>query len=88
MLLSPIYEKDKTIAKQKEENLQVYEENKELREEVEEIRFDLSVANRTLEQKDEVVEKIKKQINRNNYNRIDLQLLKIKELVSDYQSIN
>ncbi len=88
MCLPPIQERDKLIAEQKEENLQVCNENKEMRAENEELRFDLSVANRKIEQKDEIVDKIIKQAERNSYNNKEVQLNKIKELAKEYQTIN
>ena len=88
MCLPPIQERDNLISEQKEENLQVCNENKEVRAENEELRFDLSVANRKLEQKDEIVDKIIKQAERNTYNNEKTKLRIIKELVKEYQAIN
>ena len=88
MCLQPIADRDKLIAEQKEENLQVYSENKELRAENEDLRFDLSVANEKIEQKDEIVSKLIKQAERNSYNNKEVQLNKIKELAKEYQAIN
>ena len=88
MCLPPIQERDNLISEQKEENLQVCNENKEVRAENEELRFDLSVANRKLEQKDEIVDKIIKQAERNTYNNEKTKLSIIKELVKEYQAIN
>ena len=91
MCLPPIQERDNLISEQKEENLQVCNENKEVRAENEELRFDLSVANRKIEQKDEIVEKIAYEVSRNEYNSDEarkIKLDKIKELAKEYQSIN
>lgn len=86
MFIQPLAERDKTIKEQKEENLQVCDENKELRAEIEDLRFELSVANRKLEQKDEVVEKMK--IKLCDFDTKETKLSKLNELVDDYQSIN
>lgn len=88
MCLPPIQERDNLISEQKEENLQVCNENKELRAENEDLRFDLSVANEKIEQKDEIVSKLIKQAERNSYNNKEVQLNKIKELAKEYQAIN
>ena len=88
MCLQPIADRDKLINEQKEENLQMCSENKELRAENEDLRFDLSVANEKIEQKDEIVSKLIKQAERNSYNNKEVQLNKIKELAKDYQQIN
>ena len=88
MCLQPLADRDKLIAEQKEENLQIYSENKELRAENEDLRFDLSVANEKIEQKDEIVSKLIKQAERNSYNNKEVQLNKIKELAKEYQAIN
>lgn len=86
MLLQPIADKDKLIEEQKEENLQVYSENKELRAEIEDLKFELSVANKEIEQKDEIVKKMKIIIN--DFMTKEDKLNKLKELADDYQSIN
>ena len=88
MCLQPLADRDKLIAEQKEENLQICSENKELRAENEDLRFDLSVANEKIEQKDEIVSKLIKQAERNSYNNKEVQLNKIKELAKEYQAIN
>ena len=88
MCLQPIADRDKLINEQKEENLQMCSENKELRAENEDLRFDLSVANEKIEQKDEIVSKLIKQAERNSYNNKEVQLNKIKELAKEYQAIN
>ena len=64
------------------------EENKSLRGELEDTKFDLSVANEKIEQKDEIVSKLIKQAERNSYNNKEVQLNKIKELAKEYQAIN
>ena len=88
MFIHPIAERDELIEQQKEENLQMYSENKELRAENEDLRFDLSVANEKIEQKDEIVSKLIKQAERNSYNNKEVQLNKIKKLAKEYQAIN
>lgn len=88
MCLQPIADRDKLINEQKEENLHICNENKELRAENEDLRFDLSVANEKIEQKDEIVSKLIKQAERNSYNNKEVQLNKIKELAKEYQAIN
>ena len=59
---------------QKQENLALYEENKDLRFENE-------------EQKD-FISRIDRLVNSNKYNNEKAILSKLKELVSDYQSLN
>lgn len=86
MFIQPLADRDKTIQEQKEENLQIYDENREVRQEMEELRFDLSVVNRKLEQKDEIVEKMKTALN--DFMTKENKLIEINELVNDYQSIN
>lgn len=86
MFIQPLAERDKTIAEQKEENLQVCSENKELRAEIEDLKFDLSVVNKKIEQKDEIVKKMKVVIN--DFMTKEDKLNKLKELADDYQSIN
>ena len=86
MCLQPLAERDKVIDEQKEENLQVCSENKDLRAEIEDIKFDLSVANREIEQKDELVGKM--QVVINDFMTKEDKLNKLKELADDHQSIN
>ena len=86
MLLQPMASKDNLIEEQKEENLQVCSENKELRAEIEDLKFELSVANKEIEQKDEIVEKM--QVIINDFMTKEDKLNKLKELADDYQSIN
>ena len=86
MLLQPMADKDKLIEEQKEENLQVCSENKELRAEIEDLKFELSVANKEIEQKDELVDKM--QVVINDFMTKEDKLNKLKELADDYQSIN
>lgn len=59
---------------QKQENLALYEENKDLRFENEEQR--------------EFISRINRLVNSNKYNNEKAILSKLKELVSDYQSLN
>ena len=61
-------------------------ENKTLREELEDTKFDLSVANKEIEQKDEIVNKIK--VIENDFMTKEDKLNKINELVKHYQNIN
>ena len=86
ILLKPIADKDNLIEEQKEENLQVCSENKELRAEIEDLKFELSVANKEIEQKDELVDKM--QVVINDFMTKEDKLNKLKELADDYQSIN
>lgn len=62
------------------------EENKLLREELDDVKFDLSVVNKEIEQKDEIVKKMKIIIN--DFMTKEDKLNKLKELADDYQSIN
>ena len=84
--IKPMADKDKLIEEQKEENLQVCSENKELRAEIEAIKLELSVANKEIEQKDELVDKM--QVVINDFMTKQDKLNKLKELADDYQSIN
>ena len=86
--IKPISEKDNLIEQQKEENLQVCNENKDLRAENEELKDDLSTANKEIEMKDKTIQLFISEIERNDYNRPDLHLKRLKELADDYQSIN
>ena len=61
-------------ALQKQENLALHEENKDLRFENEEQR--------------EFISRIERLVNSNKYNNEKAILIKLKELVSDYQSLN
>lgn len=65
---------------------QLKNENNDLRTELEDLKFDLSVANKEIEQKDKIVEKM--QIIINDFMTKEDKLNKIKELADDYQSIN
>ena len=51
MFIHPMAERDKLIAEQKEENLQVCDENKDLSAENEDLKDDLSTANKEIELK-------------------------------------
>lgn len=86
MLLQPMADKDKLIEEQKEESLQVCSENKDLRAELDDVKFDLSVVRKEIEQKDEIVKKMKIIIN--DFMTKEDKLNKLKELADDYQSIN
>ena len=71
----------------KESRISEYEEeNRTLREELEDTKFDLSVATKEIEQKDEIVKKMKIIIN--DFMTKEDKLNKLKELADDYQSIN
>ena len=86
ILLKPIADKDNLIEEQKEENLQVCSENKDLRAELDDAKFDLSVANKEIEQKDEIVKKMKIIIN--DFMTKEDKLSKINELVKEFQKLN
>ena len=86
MFIHPMAEKDELIEQQKEENLQVCSENKDLRAELDDVKFDLSVVRKEIEQKDEIVKKMKIIIN--DFMTKEDKLNKLKELADDYQSIN
>lgn len=86
ILLKPMADKDNLIEEQKEENLQVCSENKELRAEIEDLKFELSVARKEIEQKDEIAKRIKVVVN--SFMTQEDKLKRIKELADDYQSIN
>ena len=88
MFIHPMAERDKLIAEQKEENLQVCDKNKDLRAENEDLKDDLSTANKEIELKDKIIQTFIAEIERNDYSRADLHLKKLKELADDYQSIN
>lgn len=88
MFIHPMAERDKLIAEQKEENIQVCDENKDLRAEVEDLKDDLSTAYKEIELKNNVIQTFIAEIERNDYSRADLHLKKLKELADDYQSIN
>ena len=79
MYVSECEKKEKRI-------LEYEEENKILREELEDTKFDLSVANKEIEQKDEIVKKMKIIIN--DFMTKEDKLNKINELVKHYQNIN
>lgn len=63
-------------------------ENDDLRHEKDDLQEDLSTANKEIEMKDKTIQLFISEIERNDYNRIDLHLKKLKELADDYQSIN
>lgn len=86
MLLQPMADKNKLIEEQKEENLQVCSENKDLRAELDDAKLDLSVANKEIEQKDEIVKKMKIIIN--DFMTKEDKLSKINELVKEFQKLN
>ena len=62
------------------------EENKSLRGELEDTKFDLSVTNKEIEQKDGIVNKIK--VIANDFMTQEDKINKINELVKIYQNIN
>lgn len=65
---------------------QLKNENSDLRTELDDTKFDLSVVNKEIEQKDELVEKM--QVIINDFMTKEDKLNKLKELADDYQSIN
>lgn len=82
MFIHPIAERDELIEQQKEENLQVCDENKDLRAEVEDLKEDLSIAYKKIELKDKQIECIRTLLEQNSYNRDDLRIAKIKEVIT------
>ncbi len=86
MFIQPLAERDKTIAEQKEENLQVCNENKDLRAGLEDTRFDLSVAREKIELQDKQIECIRTLLEQNSYSRDDIKIAKLKELVADWKA--
>lgn len=82
MFIHPIAERDELIEQQKEENLQVCDENKDLRAEVEDLKDDLSTAYKEIELKDKQIECIRTLLEQNSYNRDDLRIAKIKEVIT------
>lgn len=71
----------------KEKRISEYEEeNRTLREELEDTKFDLSVTNKEIERKDEIVKKMKIIIN--DFMTKEDKINKINELVKIYQNIN
>lgn len=79
MYISECEKKEKRIA-------ECTEENKLLREELDDVKFDLSVTNKEIEQKDEIVNKIK--VIANDFMTKEDKLKKINELVKIYEDIN
>lgn len=82
MFIHPMAERDKLIAEQKEENLKVCDENKDLRAEVEDLKDDLSTVYKEMELKDKQIECIRTLLEQNSYNRDDLRIAKIKEVIT------
>ena len=82
MFIHPIAERDELIEQQKEENLQVCDENKDLRAEVEDLKDDLSTVYKEIELKDKQIECIRTLLEQNSYNRDDLKIAKIKEVIT------
>ena len=80
--IKPMNEKNNLIEQQKEENLQVCDENKDLRAEVEDLKDDLSTAYKEIELKDKQIECIRTLLEQNSYNRDDLRIAKIKEVIT------
>lgn len=79
--IKPIAEKNAKISTLKNEN-------DDLRHEKEDLQEDLSTAYKEIEMKDKTIQLFISEIERNDYNRPDLHLKKLKELADDYQSIN
>ena len=65
---------------------QLENENDDLRHEKDDLQEDLSIANKEIEMKDKIVERIKVIIN--DFMTKEDKLNRIKELADDYQSIN
>lgn len=86
MFIQPLAERDKTIAEQKEENLQVCGENKDLRAEIDDIKFELSTVYKENELKDKQIEYIRAILEQNGYSRDDIKIAKLKELVADWKA--
>lgn len=82
MFIQPLAERDKKIAEQKEENLQVCNENKDLRAEVEDLKDDLSTAYEEIELKDKQIECIRTLLEQNSYGRDDIKIAKLKEVIT------
>ncbi len=82
MFIHPIAERDELIEQQKEENLKVCDENKDLRAEVEDLKDDLSTVYKEIELKDKQIECIRTLLEQNSYNRDDLKIAKIKEVIT------
>lgn len=61
---------------------QLKSENSDLRQELEDIKFDLSTANKEIELKDKQIECIRTLLEQNSYNRDDLRIAKIKEVIT------
>lgn len=88
MFIQPLADRDKTIAEQKEENLQVCNKNKDLRAEIEDLKEDLSTSYKEIDLKDKQIECIRTLLEQNSYGRDDLKIAKIKELVADLADNN
>ncbi len=82
MFIQPLAERDKTIAEQKEENLQVCDENKDLRAENEDLQFELSTVYKENELKDKQIECIRTLLEQNSYGRDDIKIAKLKEVIT------
>lgn len=82
MFIQSLAERDKTIAEQKEENLQVCDENKGLRSEIEDLQFELSTVHKENELKDKQIECIRTLLEQNSYGRDDIKISKIKEVIT------
>ena len=78
----------KPIAEKNAKILQLENENDDLRHEKEDLQEDLSTAYKEIEMKDKTIQLFISEIERNDYNRTDLHLKKLKELADDYQSQN
>ena len=73
MFIHPLAERDKTIAEQKEENLQVCNENKELRAELEDTKEDNTYLEKQLSRIGKIV---------NDYDIAENKVTKIKEVIT------
>ena len=86
MFIQQIRERDTTIDEKTNVFIQLNWENNDLRNELEDTKFYLSVANRKIGQKDEIIAKM--QVVINDFMTKEDKLNKIKELADDYRSIN
>lgn len=73
MFIQPLADRDKTIAEQKEENLQVCSENKELRAELEDTQDDNTYLEKQLSKIGKIV---------NDYDIAENKVTKIKEVIT------
>ena len=79
--IKPISEKNDAIS-------QLKSENDDLRHTKDDLKEDLSTAYKEIEMKDELLQMFTDEITRNDYNRPDIHLKKLKELASQYERIS